>query len=175
MSIFFTTNYDQGWTSNIIRTNRNLQCLCYRGLSRPKSAPRRRVCQLAFNVYHPPERKKLYPNPNRPAGWADYSVAFGRRSGIGTTMAIKVNKHFCRLLINKFKKKIIIQIYLGDEWDIPFEALSDLEHLASGTQGVVYKARMRSEIVAVKKVNDKEEIEIPALRQLNHPNIVRFK
>jgi mitogen-activated protein kinase kinase kinase 13 len=64
---------------------------------------------------------------------------------------------------------------LGDEWDIPFEALSDLEHLASGTQGVVYKARMRSEIVAVKKVNDKNEIEIPALRQLNHPNIVRFK
>jgi hypothetical protein len=34
---------------------------------------------------------------------------------------------------------------------------------------------MRSEIVAVKKVNDKNEIEIPALRQLNHPNIVRFK
>lgn len=63
----------------------------------------------------------------------------------------------------------------GDEWEIPFEALSDLERLASGTQGVVYKARMRNEIVAVKKVDDKKEAEIPILRQLNHPNIVHFK
>jgi hypothetical protein len=34
---------------------------------------------------------------------------------------------------------------------------------------------MRNEIVAVKIVNDKKEAEIPVLRQLNHPNIVRFK
>lgn len=73
---------------------------------------------------------------------------------------------------------MLIQIWKsisGDEWEKKYEELCFLERLASGGQGVVYKVRMRNEIVAVKKVNDKKEVEIPVLRHLNHPNIVRFK
>uniref|UniRef100_A0A0P5XEN5 Putative Mitogen-activated protein kinase kinase kinase n=1 Tax=Daphnia magna TaxID=35525 RepID=A0A0P5XEN5_9CRUS len=62
-----------------------------------------------------------------------------------------------------------------DEWEIPFESLRDLEWLASGAQGVVYKARMRNEVVAVKKVKDKAEANIRDIRQLHHPNIIHFK
>uniref|UniRef100_A0A0P6D808 Mitogen-activated protein kinase kinase kinase n=1 Tax=Daphnia magna TaxID=35525 RepID=A0A0P6D808_9CRUS len=90
---------------------------------------------------------------SRPAGWFD--GFFGRIRSVFRSWDDLSNK--------------------GDEWEIPFETLSDLEHLASGTQGVVYKARIRNEIVAVKKVDDKKEAEIPVLRQLNHPNIIRFK
>ncbi len=62
-----------------------------------------------------------------------------------------------------------------DEWEIPSEALRELEWLASGAQGAVYKCRMRNEIVAVKRVKDKREADIRHLRQLHHPNIIRFK
>lgn len=64
---------------------------------------------------------------------------------------------------------------IGDEWEIAFETLRDHVWLGAGAQGAVYKCRLRSEIVAVKRVKDKKEADIRHLRQLHHPNIIRFK
>lgn len=63
----------------------------------------------------------------------------------------------------------------GDEWEIPFEALRDLEYLASGAQGSVFKCWMGNEVVAAKRVKDKRETDIRHLRALHHPNIIKFK
>ncbi|RXG53950.1 Mitogen-activated protein kinase kinase kinase 12 [Armadillidium vulgare] len=63
----------------------------------------------------------------------------------------------------------------NDDWEIPFEAVSNLEWLGSGAQGAVFRGRLKNELVAVKKVRDKKETDIGHLRKLNHPNIVKFK
>ena len=63
----------------------------------------------------------------------------------------------------------------GDDWEIPFESIRDLKWLGSGAQGAVFKGRLHNETVAVKKVKDKKEADIRHLRQLHHPNIIRFK
>ncbi|CAG0914486.1 unnamed protein product [Notodromas monacha] len=56
-------------------------------------------------------------------------------------------------------------------WEIDFSALSDLEYLASGAQGHVYKARYRDRVVAVKKVDELKDAY--CMRKLSrHPNIV---
>uniref|UniRef100_A0A0A9XW76 Mitogen-activated protein kinase kinase kinase dlk-1 n=1 Tax=Lygus hesperus TaxID=30085 RepID=A0A0A9XW76_LYGHE len=62
-----------------------------------------------------------------------------------------------------------------DDWEIPFESISDLEWLGSGAQGAVFSGRLKNEIVAVKKVREEKETDIKHLRRLNHPNIVQFK
>ncbi|KAI5734468.1 hypothetical protein M8J77_006838 [Diaphorina citri] len=64
---------------------------------------------------------------------------------------------------------------IQDEWEIPFESISDLQWLGSGAQGAVFSGKLRSEIVAVKKVREQKETDIRHLRKLNHPNIVKFK
>lgn len=65
--------------------------------------------------------------------------------------------------------------FLAEEWDIPFEQISDLEWLGSGAQGAVFKGKLRNQCVAVKKVRDVKETEIKHLRKLNHQNIIQFK
>lgn len=78
-------------------------------------------------------------------------------------------------------------------WEIPFEIISDLEWLGSGSyiymkfatssnfflfkgaQGAVFSGKLGSEIVAIKKVKDVRETDIRHLRKLNHENIVKFK
>jgi hypothetical protein len=62
----------------------------------------------------------------------------------------------------------------GDDWDIPFEQISDLDFLGSGAQGAVFKGKLKEQWVAVKKVRDVKETEIKHLRKLNHPNIIKF-
>jgi len=62
-----------------------------------------------------------------------------------------------------------------DDWEIPFESISDLQWLGSGAQGAVFLGRLSSEQVAVKKVRDVKETDIRHLRRLNHPNIISFK
>ncbi|XP_076038121.1 uncharacterized protein LOC143023485 isoform X2 [Oratosquilla oratoria] len=62
-----------------------------------------------------------------------------------------------------------------DDWDIPFEEISDLQWLGSGAQGAVFRGRLKSVWVAVKKVRDIKETDITHLRKLNHPNVVQFK
>ncbi|KAK3927245.1 Mitogen-activated protein kinase kinase kinase 12 [Frankliniella fusca] len=62
-----------------------------------------------------------------------------------------------------------------DEWEIPFEWISDLQWLGSGAQGAVFRGKLKNEIIAVKKVREQKETDIRHLRKLNHHNIVQFK
>ena len=62
-----------------------------------------------------------------------------------------------------------------DDWEIPFEAIQDLQWLGSGAQGAVFMGKYKGEQVAVKKVKEEFETDIIHLRKLNHPNIVQFK
>lgn len=62
-----------------------------------------------------------------------------------------------------------------DEWDVPFEAITEMVYLGAGAQGVVFSGTFRGEMVAVKKLRDKSETNFKHLRRLNHENIVRFK
>lgn len=63
----------------------------------------------------------------------------------------------------------------SDDWEIPFENISDLQWLGSGAQGAVFLGKLNGEEVAVKKVRDVKETDIKNLRKLNHPNIIPFK
>jgi len=62
-----------------------------------------------------------------------------------------------------------------DDWEIPFENISDLTWLGSGSQGAVFLGRLSQDQVAVKKVRDVKETDVKHLRRLNHPNIVSFR
>ncbi|XP_014612785.1 PREDICTED: serine/threonine-protein kinase 3 isoform X4 [Polistes canadensis] len=62
-----------------------------------------------------------------------------------------------------------------DDWEIPFESISELKWLGSGAQGAVFSGKLNKEVVAVKKVREPRETDIRHLRKLNHPNIVQFK
>lgn len=62
-----------------------------------------------------------------------------------------------------------------EEWEIPFESITNLEWLGSGAQGTVFSGYLRNEIVAVKKVRDYKETDIKHLRRLDHENIIKFK
>lgn len=62
-----------------------------------------------------------------------------------------------------------------EEWEIPFEHITNLEWLGSGAQGTVFSGYLRGEIVAVKKVRDIKETDIKHLRKLDHENIIKFK
>lgn len=63
----------------------------------------------------------------------------------------------------------------ADDWEIPFEAITDLTWLGAGAQGAVFSGKLRGETVAVKKVQEQKETDIKNLRKLNHPNVVKFK
>lgn len=56
-------------------------------------------------------------------------------------------------------------------WEIPFESIEELSYLGAGAQGVVFGGRLQGEMVAIKKVREKEETNIKHLRKLNHENI----
>ncbi|XP_073843796.1 mitogen-activated protein kinase kinase kinase 13 wallenda isoform X2 [Musca autumnalis] len=62
-----------------------------------------------------------------------------------------------------------------EDWEIPFEAITDLQWLGSGAQGAVFSGKLKNEIVAVKKVKDVKETDIKHLRKLDHENIIKFK
>lgn len=68
----------------------------------------------------------------------------------------------------------LLTIFL-DEWEIPFEQITDLSYLGCGGQGTVFSGTLNNIPVAVKKVYDIRETDIKMLRKLNHPNIVKFK
>uniref|UniRef100_A0A2A4K5N2 Protein kinase domain-containing protein n=1 Tax=Heliothis virescens TaxID=7102 RepID=A0A2A4K5N2_HELVI len=61
------------------------------------------------------------------------------------------------------------------EWDIPYEKLSNLVYLGAGAQGIVFSGHYRGELVAVKQLRDRSDANIKHLRKLNHENIVQFK
>ncbi|XP_044313929.1 mitogen-activated protein kinase kinase kinase 13-B isoform X1 [Drosophila rhopaloa] len=63
----------------------------------------------------------------------------------------------------------------SEDWQIPFESITDLEWLGSGAQGAVFSGKLKNEIVAVKKVKEHKETDIKHLRKLDHENIIKFK
>ncbi|XP_030386471.1 mitogen-activated protein kinase kinase kinase 13-A isoform X2 [Scaptodrosophila lebanonensis] len=63
----------------------------------------------------------------------------------------------------------------SEDWEIPFESISDLVWLGSGAQGAVFSGKLKNEIVAVKKVKELKETDIKHLRKLDHENIIKFK
>ncbi|XP_049542294.1 mitogen-activated protein kinase kinase kinase 13-A isoform X2 [Anopheles darlingi] len=62
-----------------------------------------------------------------------------------------------------------------EDWEIPYETISDMVWLGSGAQGAVFCGKLRNELVAVKKVREAKETDIKHLRKLDHENIVKFK
>ncbi|XP_053675347.1 mitogen-activated protein kinase kinase kinase 13 [Anopheles nili] len=62
-----------------------------------------------------------------------------------------------------------------EDWEIPFETITDMVWLGSGAQGAVFCGKLRNELVAVKKVREPKETDIRHLRKLDHENIVKFK
>lgn len=62
-----------------------------------------------------------------------------------------------------------------DDWEIPFEQITNLDLVGCGGQGIVFYGKYKNEDVAVKKVQELKETDIRNLRKLNHPNIVKFK
>ncbi|VDD86569.1 unnamed protein product [Enterobius vermicularis] len=64
--------------------------------------------------------------------------------------------------------------YLEDDWEIPFESISNLDWIAAGSQGAVFKGILNGEMIAVKKVKSKQETEIKHLLYLNHANVMKF-
>jgi len=63
----------------------------------------------------------------------------------------------------------------SEDWQIPFESITELEWLGSGAQGAVFSGRLKNETVAVKKVKELKETDIKHLRKLDHENIIKFK
>ncbi|VEN45229.1 unnamed protein product [Callosobruchus maculatus] len=62
-----------------------------------------------------------------------------------------------------------------DDWEIPFDQITELKFLGCGGQGAVFEAKLNNARVAVKKVSELKDTDIKNLRKLNHPNIVKFK
>ena len=65
--------------------------------------------------------------------------------------------------------------FSSEEWEVPFEEISDLQWVGSGAQGAVFLGKLHGQEVAVKKVRNIKETDIKHLRKLKHPNIITFK
>ncbi|XP_055307575.1 mitogen-activated protein kinase kinase kinase 13-A-like isoform X2 [Sitodiplosis mosellana] len=96
---------------------------------------------------------------NKPIGWMDGLLGCFPKTVV--SLLVKSNN-------NDLKQKT-------EEWEIPFESITNLEWLGSGAQGTVFSGYLRNEIVAVKKVRDYKETDIKHLRRLDHENIIKFK
>lgn len=70
---------------------------------------------------------------------------------------------------NKNQKSIV-----KHNWVVSYNSLVDLEYITSGAEGLVFKAQLNGETIAVKKVKNKEETEIQHLKTMKHHNIIRF-
>ncbi|KAL1517763.1 hypothetical protein ABEB36_001489 [Hypothenemus hampei] len=72
-------------------------------------------------------------------------------------------------------KGVVDNKNIQDDWEIPFEKITDLQFISSGGQGAVFSGYLYNTRVAIKKVADLKDTDIVNLRKLNHPNIVKFK
>ncbi|XP_053624353.1 mitogen-activated protein kinase kinase kinase 13-A-like isoform X2 [Plodia interpunctella] len=88
-------------------------------------------------------------------------------SGLTNVMADYYNFYVQPLIDFDFSYK--------EEWEVPYDALSEMEYVGAGAFGKVYSAKLRGEVVAVKIPEDKRETDMIYLRELRHENIVRFR
>ncbi|PAV72107.1 hypothetical protein WR25_20788 isoform L [Diploscapter pachys] len=63
---------------------------------------------------------------------------------------------------------------IQDDWEIPFESITNLQWLGAGSQGAVFGGNLNGTTVAVKKVKELKETDIKHLRHLTHTNIIQF-
>ena len=63
---------------------------------------------------------------------------------------------------------------IHDDWEIPFESITNLQWLGAGSQGAVFGGNLNGTTVAVKKVKELKETDIKHLRHLTHTNIIQF-
>ncbi|XP_076271858.1 mitogen-activated protein kinase kinase kinase 13 wallenda isoform X3 [Rhynchophorus ferrugineus] len=80
-----------------------------------------------------------------------------------------------RPVLNIIGKGVVENKNGQDDWEIPFEKITDLQFISSGGQGAVFSGCLSNTPVAVKKVAELKDTDIINLRKLNHPNIVKFK
>lgn len=112
-----------------------------------------------------------HPCPSR---WPPTGSGFGQS---GKSIGFMDNLLGCMRPIFSFieKSSVIEMTNKMEQWEIPFESITDLEWLGSGAQGTVFSGKWKNEIVAVKKVRDLKETDIKHLRKLDHENIIKFK
>jgi len=120
--------------------------------------------------------------PQVPAGLSKYAVGVGYRdvrSAPTRSTSVWDSVLGClkpvMSLMNKSGKPSNLQKSEKDEWEIPFESISDLQWLGSGAQGAVFAGKFNSELVAVKKVKELSDTNIHHLKKLNHHNIIQFR
>ncbi|KAH8323964.1 hypothetical protein KR074_002270 [Drosophila pseudoananassae] len=117
------------------------------------------TCQQRWPPHSGGAAAGVFGHPDKPIGWM-YGLLGCMKpvlSFIGKTGVIEVKSQ------------------RSEDWEIPFESVSDLEWLGSGAQGAVFSGKLKSEIVAVKKVKELKETDIKHLRKLDHENIIKFK
>ncbi|XP_026762255.1 mitogen-activated protein kinase kinase kinase 12-like [Galleria mellonella] len=83
--------------------------------------------------------------------------------------------HMYSVLSSVFWKKPKLNPEVEDPWEISFESIVLHEYIGAGAYANVYSAWHNGELVAFKMVNDKKELDMKYLRELKHPNIVRFR
>lgn len=83
--------------------------------------------------------------------------------------------HEARAFVHREDGVIEVKSQRSEDWQIPFESITELEWLGSGAQGAVFSGRLKNETVAVKKVKELKETDIKHLRKLDHENIIKFK
>ncbi|XP_049818926.1 mitogen-activated protein kinase kinase kinase 13 isoform X3 [Aethina tumida] len=80
-----------------------------------------------------------------------------------------------RPVLSIIGKGVVENKNVPDDWEIPFEKITQLTFLGCGAQGAVFSGMLNDLPVAVKKVNELKDTDIRNLRKLNHPNIVKFQ
>lgn len=131
---------------------------------------------------YPPNEKPYIQNASDssslehpcPSRWPPAGSGFGQT---GKTTGFFDNLMGCmRPIFSLIEKSSVIEMTNKmEQWEIPFESITDLEWLGSGAQGTVFSGKLKNEIVAVKKVRDLKETDIKHLRKLDHENIIKFK
>ncbi|CAJ0569106.1 unnamed protein product, partial [Mesorhabditis spiculigera] len=105
-------------------------------------------------------------------------IPVGKKEGLGYASGLlnPISSCFSFILPGIFRRPQTDSIasYTGDDWEIPFESITNLEWLGAGSQGAVFTGKLNAQVVAVKKVKELRDTETSHLRHLAHRNIVKF-
>ncbi|KAL7055035.1 hypothetical protein AAHC03_024279 [Spirometra sp. Aus1] len=142
------------------------------GLLATKQPPKLRLAEIKQDV------------PTAPAAFSVYYPASGTSVRVLESARSRIAEQFMgclRPLTQLFRRRQNKDEVAESEdastestWEWPFEQISDLNFIGSGAQGVVFRGILNGQPIAVKKVQKQSETDIRHLRNLRHPNIVRF-